>query len=75
MQTVDMAHEGWMDRIADQLTDALGECAGDLGRNSEAHVLELPHPTRAILWRDDQPRTTRTVGAAAVPERSFGDRQ
>ena len=50
MQTVDIAHEGWMNRIADELADAFGKCIGDLGGDSEAHVLDLPHPSpRSIV--------------------------
>src|SRR5215471_1194926 len=62
-----------MDRIADQLTDALGQLVCDLGRHGEAHVLKLSHPADAVLRRDDQPRMIRAVGPATVPERSLGD--
>src|SRR5262245_10810142 len=75
MQTVDVPHEGRMDRIADQLTDALGQVVRDFRRHGEAHIFKLPTPANAVLWRDDQPRTVRAVGPATVPERSFGDRQ
>src|SRR6516162_9624678 len=69
LQAVDVSHEGWMDRIAEQLTDTLGQLVCDLGRNGEAHVLKLSHPADAVLRRDDQPRMVRAVCPATVPER------
>jgi hypothetical protein len=73
VQAVDVPHEGRMDRIADQLTDALGQLVCDLGRHGEAHVLKLSHPADAVLRRNDQPRMVRAIGPATVPERSLGD--
>src|SRR5262249_59718390 len=47
VQAVDVPHERWMDRIAYQLTDALGQLVRDLGRHGKAQVLKLSHPADA----------------------------
>src|SRR2546430_3235794 len=47
MAAVDMAHEGRVDGIADQLARALRQFAGNISGHGERHVLELAHPPRA----------------------------
>ena len=75
MNAVDISHERRMDRIADQLAGALRQFSRHFGGDRECHVLELPHPADAILRRYNQARPVGPVGAAAVPQRSLGDRQ
>src|SRR5215207_8496511 len=71
VDAVNIAHERRMDGVADQFARPLRQFFRDLGGHGEHHVLELAEPARAILWGDDQARTIRAVGAAAVPERAL----
>jgi hypothetical protein len=75
VNAIDMPHKRRMDRIADQFAGPLRQFFRQFGGNRQRHVLELPHPARAILRRNDQSRPIRQIGATAVPERAFRNRQ